>query len=100
VGLVDDVVVDEGGGVEHLDYGAEADAAVAGRAEGFGREQEEERAGAFAAACDEVLGDVSDDLDVGGRLAGELLLDGCEVVAEEVEDFACGRYGEGAHSWL
>ena len=29
VGLVDDVVVDEGGGVEHLDDGAEADAASA-----------------------------------------------------------------------
>src|SRR6202012_90837 len=29
VGLVDDVVVDEGGGVEHLDYGAQADAGVA-----------------------------------------------------------------------
>jgi hypothetical protein len=28
VGLVDDVVVDEGGGVEHLDDGAEADAGV------------------------------------------------------------------------
>jgi hypothetical protein len=30
-------------------------------------------------------------------LAGELLLDGGEVVAEEVEDLFCGRDGEGAH---
>ncbi len=97
VGLVDDVVVDERRGVQHLDDGAEADAAWAGAAEGFGREQEQQRADAFAAACDEIPRDVGDDLDVGGGLAVEVLLDGREVVAEEVEDFGCGRDGEGAH---
>ena len=98
VGLVDDVVVDEGGGVEHLDDGAEADAGVAGAAEGLGGEQEEQGADAFAAAGDEVLRDVGDDFDFGGGLAGELLLDGGEVVAEEVEDLGGGRDGESAHS--
>ncbi len=44
-----------------------------------------------------VAGDVGDDFDVGGGLAGELLLDGCEVVAKEVEDFGSGRDGESAH---
>ena len=64
VGLVDDVVVDEGGGVEHLDDGAEADAALAGAAEGFGGEQEQQRTDALAAAGHEVAGDVGDDFDL------------------------------------
>ena len=97
VGFVDDVVVDEGGGVEHLDDCAEADAGLAGAAEGFGGEQEEQWADALAAAGDEVAGDVGDDFDVGGGLAGELLLDGGEVVAEQVEDFGGSRDGESAH---
>ena len=91
VGFVDDVVVDEGGGVEHLDDSAQANAALAGAAEGFGGEQEEKWADALAAAGDEVAGDVSDDFDVGGGLAGELLLDGGEVVAEQIEDFGGSR---------
>ena len=97
VGLVDDVVVDEGGGVEHLDDGAEADAGLTGAAEGLGGEQEESGADSFAAAGHEVGGDVGDDVDGRGGLAGELVLDGGEIVAEKVEDFFCGRYGDRAH---
>ena len=33
-------------------------------------------------------------------MAGELELDGGEVVAEEVEDLGCGRDGDGTHSGL
>ncbi len=58
--------------MEHLDDGAEADAALVGAAERFGGEQQQQRADALAAACDEVVGDVGDDLDVGGGLPGEL----------------------------
>ena len=70
----------------------------AGAAESFGGEQQQQGADALAAAGDEVVGDVGDDFDVGGGLAGELLLDGGEVVAEEVEDLGGGRDGESAHS--
>ncbi len=90
-GLVDDVVVDEGGGVEHFDDGAEADAGVGVAAAGLGGEQEEQGADAFAAAGHEVVGDVGDDFDVGGGLAGELGFDGGEVVAEKVKDLAGRR---------
>ena len=66
VGFVDDVVVDEGGGVEHFDYGAETDAAVTSAAESLGGEEKEQGADAFAATGDEVLCYVGDDSDVGG----------------------------------
>ncbi len=55
VGLVDDVVVDEGGGVQHLDHGAEPDAAASGAAERLGREQQQQGTDALAAAGDQVL---------------------------------------------
>ena len=99
-GLVDDVVVDQGCGVEHLDDGAEADARVRGAAERLGREQQEQRANALAAAGHQVLRDVGDDFDVGGGLAGKLLLDRGEIVAQEVEDLFGSRDGEGAHATL
>ena len=84
--------------MEHLDDGAEADAAMAGGAEGFGREKQEQGPDALAATLDEVLRDVGDDGHIGRGLTGELLLNGSEIVAEEVEDLGSGRDGEGAHS--
>ena len=70
----------------------------AGAAESFGGEQEQQRADALAAAGHQVLGDVGDDVDFGGRLAHEFLLDCGEIVVEEVEDLFGGRDGEGAHA--
>jgi len=49
---------------------------------------------AFVGRC----GDVGDDLDVRSGLAGELLLDGGQVVTKEVEHLSCGRDGESTHS--
>ncbi len=49
--------------MEHLDYGAEADAAVRCAAECFGGEQQQQRADAFSASGDEVLRDVGDDVN-------------------------------------
>ena len=45
----------------------------------------------------QVSGDVGDDVDVETEWRAELLLDGGEVVAEEVEDLFGSRDGEGAH---
>jgi len=72
--------------VQHLDDSAETDTGVAGAAEGLCREKEKQWAYAFASARNKVLSDVGDDGDAGGGLAGELLLDSGEIVAEEVED--------------
>ena len=67
-------------------------------AQRLGGEQQQQRANAFAAAGDQVAGDVGDDVDVGERTAGELVLDGGEIVAKEVKDLGCGRDGEGTHA--
>ena len=100
VGLIDDVVMDEGGGVEHLDDGAEADVGGGDGAEGLGGEEQEQGADAFAAAGDEVFGDIRDDGDGGRGLEGKLTLDGGEFVAEKVNDLCGGRDGECAHPYL
>jgi len=95
--LVDDVIVDEGGGVQHFNDGAEADAGGLLVAEGFGSEQEEKGTDAFAAAGDEVLRDIRDHGNGRGRVASELIFNGGEVVTQEVEDLFCRRDGESAH---
>lgn len=84
--------------MEHLDDGAEADAGERGAAEGLTGEEEEHGAYALAAAGDEVGGDVGDDVDFGGGLSGELMLDGGEIVTKKVEDLLRIRYGDRAHS--
>ncbi len=98
IGLVDDVVVDQGGGVEHLDDGAEANAARGAVAKGFGGEQEEHGPDALSAAGHEIRGDVGDDFDIRCGLCGKLELDRFEVLPQEIEDFLCARDGEGAHA--
>ena len=97
VGLVDDVVVDQRCGVQHLNDGAEADARVRGAAEGFGGEQQQQRADALAAAGHQVARDVRDDRDVGGGVLREFLFDRGEIVAQKVKDLLGGRDGDGAH---
>ena len=89
----------QGCGVQHLDHRAEADARVAGTAQRLGGEQKKQRTDALAATGHQVLRDVSDDIDLGGGLAGKLLLDGGQIVAQQVEDFFCSRYGKCAH-WI
>ena len=67
-GLVDDVVVQQRGGVDHLDHRRQRvllgarDSRVAPRGQ-----QQQRRAQALAAAADDVLGDLADQNDVGGE---------------------------------
>ena len=63
----------------------------------FAESSRQQRANALAAAGDQVLRDVGDDFDGRGRLLRELLLDGGEIVTEEVEDLGGGRDGKSAH---
>ena len=57
----------------------------------------QQRTDALAAAGHQVLRDVGDDVDLGGGLAGKLLLDRGQVVAQQVEDLFRRRNGESAH---
>ena len=87
LGVVDDIVVDERGGVDDLDDGSELHRAIASIAEEFGGEQQERGADALAAASAQILADFGDGGDVGDGVAPELPFDGCDVVAQKVEDF-------------
>ena len=62
--LVDDVVVHQRRGVQHLDDRTEADARVAGAAQRLGREKQQQRTDALPAARHQVLRDVGDNVDV------------------------------------
>ena len=88
LGFVDDVVVDEGGGVDDFDDCAEFDGPAAFVVEELGGEQKQCWAQAFAAATAEVFTDLGDGGDAGDGVAAELALDGGKVVAEELEDLA------------
>ena len=88
----------QGGGVDHLDYGAQPHHAAAVIAERFCRQQQQGRADAFAPAFAQVVGDVGDGPHIGDGVAHQLGLDGAQVVAQQVEDFLCRRYRLCAHS--
>ncbi len=87
LGFVDDVVVDQGGGVDDFDHRAELDGAALAVAKQPGGEQEQDGTNALAAAGAQIFADIGDDADVGDSVAAELALDGGEIVAEEVENF-------------
>ena len=92
VGAVDDVVVDQRGGVHHLDHRAQADGARAGVAKLMRGQQQQRGANALAAALAQVLGDFGDGADAGGGVAAQLLLDRHEVFPQQLEDFSRRRY--------
>ena len=97
VGRVDDVVVDQGGGVDHLHYGAQPDAATAAIAKSARRQQQQGGPDALAAAFAQVAGDFGDGLDGRVGIARELPLHGAEVIPQQVEDFFRCRYRLCAH---
>ena len=98
VGAVDDVVVDQRGGVHHLDHRAEADGALARVAEQMRGQQQQRRPDALAAALAQVFGDLSDGADAGGSVAAQLLLHRDEVLPQQLKDLSRRRYGECAQS--
>ena len=99
-GFVDDVVVDQRCGVQHLDDGAEPDARVRLAVQRLRGKQQQQRTNALAAAGDQVAGNVGDDFNIRGGLPCELPLDGGEIVADKVEDLCGSRDGEGTHAGL
>src|SRR5690606_27047988 len=71
VGLVDHVVVEQGGGVDEFDHRRQLVGILALVAQGAGGEQEQHRAQALAAAGDDVLGHLVDQDHVGSQPAAD-----------------------------
>ncbi len=87
LGFVDDVVVDQGRGVNDLDHRAQLDGALAAVVHQLGGEQQQGRAQAFAAAGAQIFADLGDGPHARDGVAAELALDGGEVVVQQVENF-------------
>jgi hypothetical protein len=86
LGFVDDVVVNESGGVDDLDDGCELNCARALVAEELGGEEQKGGTDTLAAAGTKVFADLGDGGDIRDRVVPELLFDGDDVVAKQVED--------------
>jgi hypothetical protein len=86
VRLVDDVVVDEGGGVDELHHRRVDHVAEAVVAEHLRHEQEQGRAEALPPAAEDVLPDVVDGGDLRAEIAAQLLFDHLELRGDQVEE--------------
>ncbi len=85
--FVDDVVVDQGCGVDDLDHGAQFDGALAGVVHQLAGKQEQRRTQTFAAAGAKIFADLGNGPHAGNGVASELALDGREVVVQQVKNF-------------
>ena len=94
VRAIDDVVVDEGGAVDHLDDSAERNGSGALIAAGAGSEKKQRGTKALAAALAEIASDFGDGLDGFAGLGSDLALDEDEVVTNQVKNFANGQDGD------
>src|ERR1700744_370138 len=89
--------MDERGGVHHFDDGAEADGALAEEAHHVGGEQKNGWADALAAALAQILGDLGDGADAGGGVTAQFLLNGYEIIPQQLKDFSRRRYRQCAY---
>ena len=79
---VDDIVVDQRGRVNHLDYGREADGRFAVVAGNAGGEQEQDRAQPLAAAVLEISSNGGDDVHARDGFQADLALYALEVLLD------------------
>ena len=85
--FVDDVVVDQGRGVNDLDHRAQLDGAMSRVVQQLAGEQQQRGPQALAAAGAQIFADLRNRAHAGDRVAAELALDGGEVVVQQVKDF-------------
>jgi hypothetical protein len=64
------------------------------------RQQQQQWPDTLPAAGHQILRNVGNHLNVRGGLPRKLLLDRREIVAQQVEDFFCGRDGQRTHATL
>ena len=92
VGAVDNVVMNQRGGVHHLHHRAQSDGARARVAQHVRRQQQQRRPDALAAALPQVFGNLRDRAYAGGGVPAQLLLDRHQVVPQQIEDLSRRRY--------
>src|SRR5208337_2994038 len=85
--FVDDVVVNQGCGVDDFDHGSELDGALAGVIHQLAGEQQQCGTQALAAAGAKVFADFRNRVHAGNGVAAELALNGSEVVVQQIENF-------------
>ncbi len=87
LGLVDNVVMDEGSGVDNFNYGGELYRALALVSQEFGGEQQERRTQPFASSGAQVFSDLGDGGDVRDGVAAKLFFNRDNVFTKQVKDF-------------
>src|SRR5581483_8043017 len=87
LGFVDDIVVNQRGGMDDFNYCTEADRAASFIVEQFRGEKEQGRSNSFASAGPKIFANFGNGTDVGDRVAPELVLECHEIVPQEIEDF-------------
>src|SRR5687767_654795 len=83
LGAIDDVVVEQGGGVDEFDDRGGFGMAFAPIATGSGTDHDEQRAQAFAAAADDVFGNLVHQHDVAGEAVTDDNIDLPQIVFDQ-----------------
>ncbi len=92
LGLVEDIVVDQRGHVNHFDNGGEDGVGISQFAAGFSSQEHEGGPEHFAAEAGDVANEVVDAGEVGGQLLGEELFDGPQLLLDRfVHERQCHR---------
>ncbi len=86
VRVVDDIVMQQGGGMDEFDGGGEAGVHFTGVAGGTGCQQHQHRAQALAARIDDVVPQLVDQYHIGSQLLPYLGIDSGQVVAQQLSD--------------
>ena len=87
LGFVDDVVVNQGCGVNDFHHRAQANGAPSLVVEQFCRQQQQRRTDTLAAATPQIFANLSDGFDARDRVPPKLALNGRQVFAQKLEDF-------------
>jgi hypothetical protein len=87
LGLVNNVIVHQGGGVDDFNDCAQADRAASLIIEESRRKQQQSGTYAFASAGAEIFANFRNGFDARNRVTPEFAFDGGQVVAQQLEDF-------------
>ena len=97
LGLVNDVVMHQRGGMDDLHHRTQLDGAAPRVAKQLSGEQQQRRTNALAAAGAQILANIGDGAHRRHRVSPELALNGGQIFAQQLEDLFARYGGSGAH---